>query len=652
MTPRRVMFSPTDANRLLVIDLSGLVGLWDIADVASPELTTSFPASAIEATFTPDGASVLTVGFDGRVRSWGLEGSLNWTTPSGHTGPARAVAGGGDTVVSGGEDGTIRFWRLSDGSPIGEPIAAHEGPVMSLALSSQGHVATVGADDALRLWEKSGDTKWQSRVLFQGPRQRPLGTFMNELRLDVHCGFDRSIAFSPKGDLVAAAVYDGAVRMYALDGTAKWVVENAHSRRNVRGIAFSPHGDVVASAGWDSTVRLWNLDGTPHGNPVDAHYDSAFSVSFSIQGDRMASAGLDNRVRFWTLAGLAAGELPAPRKDRVSAIALAPHSPIMAVADQSGVIRLWNLDGTARGMPMTGHKGAVLDVEFSAKGDQLASGGSDKTLRVWNLDGSPRGTYPPHGDKVASVAFSPGGDLIVSGSDQLRGWRANRVAFSVPNGGWDWTTAIEFTASGDKIFTGTRLGRLQILNPDGSVQTEPLKLKRELIVALAVSPDGKTFATVGGGENLVRLWDASLNPIGTPLEGGGGAVRALAFSPTNTIVVAGGDDGVARIWKLPGGEAETLLVGTPINQMGFWGGLMWVRTDGESVLFYDRSRQLVATTLLRRDAILTFTPDGWYAGPQRAERAMRVFRLSGQRMTAAEIAKRASPEQIRVALSR
>ena len=104
------------------------------------------------------------------------------------------------------------------------------------------------------------------------------------------------------------------------------------------------------------------------------------------------------------------------------------------------------------------------------------------------------------------------------------------------------------------------------------------------------------------------------------------------------------------LWKLPSGEAEVLLVGTPVNQIGFWNELMWVRADGESIFFYDRTRKLAATTLLRRDAILTFTPDGWYAGPLHAERILRGFRHTGERLTDAEILARSSPEKVREAL--
>lgn len=656
LMPRRVTFSPTEEDRLVVVELSGLVGVWDVADPAKPELTASIPSGAIEASFAPDGRGLVTVGTDGHVRSWGLDGRLNWVSATGHTGPARAVAVGTDTIASGGEDGTIRLWRTADGSALGEPIPAHEGPVVSLAISPQGHLASVGADNVLRLWKRSGaqapDARatYEAFVLFQAPQRRLLSTFMSELRLDVHCGFDHSVAFSPSGDLIAAAVFDGVVRIYALDGSERGVAKDAHRGRNVRGIAFAPRGDLVASAGWDSTLRFWNLDATRHGQPVEAHLETVFTVSFSAAGDHVATTGLDDRVRLWTTAGLALGELPAARQDRISAVALAPQAPVMAVGDSTGTVRLWNLDGSVRGKPMVEHKGAVQSLAFSPRGDQLASG-SDRMLRLWSLDGTPRATFPPQGDQVLTLAFSPSGDLLLSGSDQLRGWRANRLAFQLPGGGWDFISAVAFSPKGDAIATGSRLGRIQVLNADGTARTEALKLPKEYIRALAFSADGQFFATTGGDESVVKLWNLDLSPRGQPLAGHFGRLRALAFAPAGNVLVSGGDDGTVRLWKLATGETEILDVGVPVNQLGFWNELLWVRADGESIFFFDKARKLVATTLLRHDAILTFTPEGWYSGPQRAERVIRAFRASGERLSDTEILTRSSAEKVRLAFS-
>jgi len=57
---------------------------------------------------------------------------------------------------------------------------------------------------------------------------------------------------------------------------------------------------------------------------------------------------------------------------------------------------------------MLRHEDSVESVAFSPDGKQIVSGSRDKTARVWNADGS--GTplvFRGHADSVESVAFSP-----------------------------------------------------------------------------------------------------------------------------------------------------------------------------------------------------------------------------------------------------
>ena len=125
-----------------------------------------------------------------------------------------------------------------------------------------------------------------------------------------------------------------------------------------------------------------------------------------------------------------------------------------------------------------------------------------------------------HGGPVRAIAVSPDGKSAISGSFDTSAiyWSLTRdVAEQVLRFHESAVNAVVFLPNG-RIVTGGEDGRIAIWQPAGQTPATVLEGHTAPIVALAVSPDGRTLASASW-DRTVRLW---------PLGGGGFSATFLA----------------------------------------------------------------------------------------------------------------------------
>lgn len=209
---------------------------------------------------------------------------------------------------------------------------------------------------------------------------------------------------------------------------------------------------------------------------------------------------------------------------------------------------------------LLGHGAAVACLKYSPSSDFLATGSMDATARLWRIrDGQTLHTFPNQ-RKVLSVAFSPDGKTIASGSKSIYLWNAGSGSSNGMLNMKRTTTCVAFAPDGKTLASGSTDNRVRIWNVASGEPLFILEGHMGNVNCVAFSPDGEVLAS-GSNDNTVRLWRVSDGTLLQTLKAPCWDVTSLAFSPGGTYLAAGSRDCTIRLWHIANAKLEVTMKG-------------------------------------------------------------------------------------------
>jgi WD40 repeat protein len=364
-------------------------------------------ASTFSAAFTPDGATIVTSGYDG-FRVWDVDtGKQRREFPP----PAASSVGYMSTFSTDGK--TSLGFLTNDGAGglhgvdalTGKEIFAmkdHSTQDEKLAcrcIAPDGKTVLLQTYSVSpRALERKGNC-----YLYDTATSQQLHAFSladQKARFAFSSDGAQLLAFSDSHlKLLNVATGKGAARCR---GLGCWTIA----------VAFSPDGKTLVFGDEHGAVTLFDA-GLRNARSFLAFDQPVYSLSFSADGKTLAAASFEGEIAVWDWPNL---------HERVRfrgagrTIVLSPSSPVLACAGGYRV-HLYDLDRGVALFSANGHEAPVSSLAFSPDGTTLATASGDE-IRLWDpAAATERGVLRGHTNGVRAIAYSPDGDRLASVGD-------------------------------------------------------------------------------------------------------------------------------------------------------------------------------------------------------------------------------------------
>jgi WD40 repeat protein len=546
----------------------------------------------------------------------------------------------GQTIISGGEDKTIRLWDLK-GNAIGQPFEGYENEVIFVAFGSDGKTIVGSDNKTVRRWDLKGNPIGKSIILPQDENDK--------------------VTFRTDGTILITNIKKGTLQRWDINGNPIGKIISLpkyNLDRHEYAVALSPDAKtIIISSKNDGSVQRFTVDENSVGQPLQLYHQVIGAawfcqLSFSPDGSKIVggtcsnggSMGYKYTIRLWCNLDYC-DELPAKFYDYQIAsgdsLVFSPDSRSIVSTRFDTIEIVPATERDSQGKKPTVNMGRELllkvdnipdiidyrdvsKVAFSPSGKQIIAAVShDGTLRLLDVSGFDIATIYEsqklYGwNWMESTIFSPDGKFIAGiqkNEDKyyVKLWDIEGNLIGQPFKG---TGDIAFSPDSKMIVTGDE-NAIRLWDLKGNAIGQPFKGHEGIVTSVAFNPDGKIIVSASE-DKTVRLWDLKGNAIGQPFKGHEGIVTSVAFSPDGKIIVSASEDKTVRLWDLKGNAIGQPFKGheETVTSVAFSpdGKIIASASKDKTVRLWDLKNNPVAPQVIRghRDAVqsVSFSPDG------------------------------------------
>ncbi len=294
-------------------------------------------------------------------------GTLVRTISTGSPVLSMALTPDGRILVTGNDQGEMKFWLLADGSLI-HTLKAHQDGILRLAYLPFGGLLMSGSEDkTARLW-----------------LAEPQHAEVTEL-YQVLPGYPvEALAISANGQRLAVGGWSDIVALHRFRDE-RLDLENEIYTGIMHCLAFSADGRLLAGGGYETTVGLWDVEQSNQINTLRGHSNVVQAVAFSPKGNVLASGGGDRDVLIWQVSDGRLLDRLHGHRNVIRALTFSADGELLASASEDRTVRVWRIRDTSLLYTLDGHTGGVTNVVFTPDQQYVITGSRDTKFRIWKV---------------------------------------------------------------------------------------------------------------------------------------------------------------------------------------------------------------------------------------------------------------------------